>query len=203
MATELILIRHAETEWNKESKYQGHQDIKLNEKGKIQSVKLGNYPSLKEIDIIYCSDLKRAYNTALAVNKFHNVCIRQESGLREINFGEWEGMTYSDVEKEYPDLLHNWIDDPATTDPPGGEKLHDFMDRIVATFREIIKENREQNITVVTHGGVIKLYLTYLLQMPLTNQWQFNISSTGISIINIYGEKAIIQSLNNTVHLSD
>ncbi len=201
MGTKLIIVRHAETDWNKELKYQGQQDIVLNDTGKEQAVKLSNYLSDSNIDTIYSSNLKRAYSTAKKINKFHNLKIKQEKELREIDFGKWEGMTYSKIKAHYPEILKKWNQNPTLISPPAGEDLKRFKLRIVNVFAEIVEENREKNILVVTHGGAIKAYLTFILGIPLYNYWQFNISSTGISIINVYEEKYIIKSLNIIEHL--
>jgi alpha-ribazole phosphatase len=201
MAIELTLIRHAETEWNRKQKYQGHQDISLNSKGKKQAQKLSKYLSNKKIDMIYSSDLKRAYTTAQIINNFHKLKIRKKQGLKELSFGQWEGMTYDEIEKKAPDLLKQWIRNPIKTKPPGGEDLNSFHQRVINTFKEILKQNNDENILVFTHGGVIKVYLCFILNLDLKDYWKFEISSTGRTVINFYGDNCIIKSVNIVEHL--
>lgn len=201
MGTKLILVRHAETDWNKESKYQGQKDVNLNATGKSQAEKLGKYLADKKIDVIYSSDLKRASETAGIVNKYHKLQIEKDQRLREISFGDWEGMTYGEIKEVYPDNFRKWFENPVLTAPPAGETLSEFEKRIINIFSEIIEASDGRSVSVFTHGGVIKVYLSYLLGVSVQNYWQFKVSSTGVSIVSIYGEKPIIESVNITEHL--
>ncbi len=196
MATELILVRHAETDWNKDKRFQGQEDPTLNETGCKQADKLAKYLADWDIDIIYTSDLKRAFTTAEAINRYHDIQVIRENGLREIDFGKWEGLTYQEISSEYPEIVKKWNQDPASVNPPGGENLNDFRDRVGSAFTDIINNNENQTILTVSHGGTIKAYLTYLLDMPVQRYWQFETASTGISIIKFFEGKAIISSLN-------
>ncbi|MFW6006892.1 MAG: alpha-ribazole phosphatase [Bacillota bacterium] len=201
--TELILMRHGETEWNKNYRFQGQKDIELNKKGINQALKAARFLALYDLDIIYCSKLKRAVKTASIINKEHNISLEKKSYLNEITFGDWEGLTYNEIEEKYSDKLKKWNNDPWNNSPPEGETLKKFQTRIIQIQKDIIENNRGKTILTVSHGGVIKVFLAYILNMPPENYWQFNTTSTGISKVKFYGEKAIIEFINSQPHLSD
>ncbi len=202
MPVRLFLFRHGLTDWNEQKKYQGQQDIPLNNKGCKQAEKAAKCLSDRDIDLIYSSDLKRARKTAEIINNHHNLNIETKKELREINFGKWQGLTYQEIEEKYPESLKIWNRDPITNSPPAGETLKEFQNRVEKGFNNIIQGVKEGNIIVVSHGGTIKVFLTSLLEMPSENHWQFNISSTGLSIIDFYeNNKSVILTLNSVEHL--
>ena len=204
MATKMFLVRHGLTDWNQQKKYQGQKDIPLNEKGCEQARSLGKYLKAEEIDSIYSSDLKRALQTANIINENHDLEVNKKEKIREIHFGDWQGLSYSEIEEQYPQRLKKWNKDPITNCPPGGETMAVFIKRVKSGFEEIINKNQDNNILVVSHGGTIKVYLTILLEMPPKNHWQFDISSTGLSVINFYEDnKAIISAINVKKHLDE
>ncbi|MFW5976402.1 MAG: alpha-ribazole phosphatase [Bacillota bacterium] len=200
--TEVILIRHGETSWNREHRFQGHQDIKLNNKGVNQAKKAGQFLASYDIDVIYSSELERAYQTAVIINKKHRVKVIKKSGLKEINFGDWEGLTYEEIEKNNSEKIKKWNNNPWSNSPPAGESLESFYQKVVNTIDGIIEKNKGDTILIVSHGGVIKTYLTYILDMPPENYWQFDTASTGISNIKFYNNKAIIDRINSRPHLN-
>lgn len=199
--TELILVRHGETEWNHSLKFQGQMDISLNERGFKQAKKAADYLSQEKIDVVYSSDLKRAYNTAELIASYHKKKVKIEKGLREINFGEWEGLSYKEIEKEYPILINKWYNDPTSVSPPGGEGLEDFQERIVNSINNILSRHNGERVIMVSHGGSIRVYLVSILSMPLKKYWSLEVYNTGLSIIKFYNDCAILSLFNSTVHL--
>lgn len=206
MATEILCIRHGETLWNQQLKYQGHQDIKLNKNGCRQAERLGNFLGASEINLIYASDLTRARDTAEKIAAHHDLEVKMEQGLREINFGEWEGLTYREISVQYPLISKKWIEDPLSATPPGAEEVVEFEERVVKTFNDIAKKNNGKKIAVVTHGGCIKIWLTHLLGMSLKDSWKLNVDAGSISIVRIFSvseDTAALSLLNSTAHLQE
>lgn len=201
METELILLRHGETAWNKELKFQGQIDIPLNKKGIEQAQKASKYLENKEVDVIYASDLKRAIKTAKIIAISKNLEVKELKALREMSFGKWEGFTYQEIEKEQKDLLASWVEDPVTNRPTNGETLKEFKIRIEASFQQIIRDNLGKKILVVSHGGVIRVYLSILLKMPLKDNWKLNVDNTAISIVKYYEQDPVLTLLNSKFHL--
>lgn len=202
--------------WNESLKFQGQQDIPLSDKGKKQAMKTAQYFANKQIDLVYSSDLKRALQTARIIieecNKKESISkqlrIFKEKGLREMNFGNWEGLTYNDLKKKYPEIINKWYQDPTNIKPENGEKVKDFQQRIITSIDQIIKKTNDNkdneecnNILLITHGGSIRMYLAYLLQMPLELYWRIGLKNCSVSIIKFYRKDPVIELLNFTDHL--
>ena len=201
MEKEIFLVRHGETDFNKELRYQGHMDVDLNQKGYLQAQKISKRLSTQKIDEVYSSDLKRAKNTAEVIVDPHNLKLNTRKGLREIDVGDWEGLTYDDLRKDYPDLIKKWYDNPISVSPPGGETLNEFEKRVVDCFHEIINQCQGEKIAIIAHGGTIRILLANLLEIPLNKNWQIEIHNTGLSIIKLIEKYPVIKLLNSTYHL--
>jgi alpha-ribazole phosphatase len=157
----LYLIRHGETELNKQSRFIGRTDIGLSEKGKLQAEALAKRLCSVDIKAIYSSDLLRAVQTAEPIAICHNMSINLDKSLREIDFGAWEGKTYSEIEELDSVHLHAWLEDPVNTNIPDGEPWQDFKNRIKEAIDRIIKAEKDGDIVVVSHGGPIKLLVSH------------------------------------------
>ncbi len=204
MKTEIILVRHGETKWNDMHRYQGIKDIELNDRGYEQAQKVKKYLVNKEIDYIYASDLKRARNTAEIIGEAHNLEINTLQGLREINFGEWEGMNFKEIDKEYPRLFAQWKDNPASVSPPGGEMVEELQTRVVNSIEKILSQQKQDSkIIVVSHGGAIRVMLAYYLKIPLQFFWRIEIDNVSVSKVVFFDGTPIIKSINCTSHLKN
>ena len=136
--TKLILVRHGETEWNKDWRYQGQADLPLNKEGRRQALKLAKRLKEEKISAILSSDLKRAYQTANIIAKSHHLRVKKRTALREINYGVFEGLLLEEVKKRYKTILERWWDDPLSTRIPEGETLKEFKRRVSAVYEEIV-----------------------------------------------------------------
>ena len=201
MEKEILLIRHGETDFNKELRYQGHMDVDLNETGYMQAQKISERLSTQPIDVVYSSDLKRAKYAAEVIAAPHQLELNTSRGLREIDFGDWEGLTYDDLRRDYPDLIKKWYDNPVSVRPPGGEMLSEFKQRVVDCLQGVIKNCEEEKIAIIAHGGTIRVWLAHLLEIPLNKNWRIEIHNTGLSIIKLYEDYPVIKLLNSTYHL--
>ena len=203
METDLFLIRHGETEWNKVLRYQGQTDIDLNETGFNQARLLSKRLKNKKIDRIYSSDLKRAANTASIVAEPHELKLRKEKKLREICFGEWEGMNYEEIIQEYPEIFKKWRNDPVSVPPPEGETFLEFQKRVIDIINKIKDLHAGERVAVVAHGGTIRVYLAHILGMPLEGNRKLSIHNTSLSHIKVYDNRPVLKSLNSICHLKD
>ena len=121
---------------------------------------------------------------------------------REIKLGRWEGQEFKTVKNEDPQALQAWIDDPVKKPPPGGEGLAEFQNRVISAFNEILAEKYERT-AVVSHGGVIRVYLVYILDMPLVNYQMLSPSNTGVTKITFNNGSPSLRFFNCTHHLKD
>lgn len=197
----IIIVRHGETLWNKELRYQGQTDIELNETGIRQAQLLAERLKKEKISAVYSSDLKRAYKTAQLICKYHNVKIKKTKYLREIHYGVWEGMLLQDVKEKYPDILRKWWEDPQNANIPGAEPPNVFIERIRNITDKIISQTKG-NVLIVTHGGPIKIMIVHLLGIDLSCLVYFRQDNTSLNIIEIDGERRVLTLMNDTCHLS-
>lgn len=198
MLTELYLMRHGETDWNKNSIFQGQTDIALNKKGIEEAKKAAQIFADLKLDFIYSSDLIRTKNTALFIARSKKMKINESKKIREISFGDWEGLNYKEIEKKFPDDLAKWKDDLINNNPTCGEKILNFKARIKDFFQEILNKHQGEKILVVTHGGVIKIYLTIVLAMKSKDFWKFQIDNCSITELKFYDNDPILSKLNFT-----
>lgn len=197
----IYLVRHGETDWNKEDRCQGHIDIELNDEGVKQAEFVAERLLCEEIHAVYCSNLKRAFRTAEIIAKRSNLVITKSEALNEINFGEWEGLTFEEMRKR-PDYDYSaWRLTPHTAGFPGEGSLHNVQKRVMKYVDEIILQNTGKNILIVSHGGVIKLIVLGLLGIGLEVYNKFYITNTSVSILHVDKDKRYLKTLNDTCHI--
>jgi len=194
----LILVRHSESTWNRLKKVQGARNPRLSEKGKKQAQLLAQRFKEMRFDAVYSSHLSRAYETAEILTN-SNICILED--LQEIKLGVWEGKTINQVNKEYKELSRQWYQEPLGVKIPGGETILEFRERIVQAFDRIKAQHQNQEVLVVTHGGVITVYLAHLLEMNLNKVWSITVKNSSITLLNFYKNIPYVLLFNDTCHL--
>lgn len=156
-ATRVIAIRHGETAWNVDNRIQGQLDIGLNEAGLWQAARVAQALSDEPIDTIYASDLSRAWQTAQAIAEVVACPLRPDLGLRERAFGEFEGLTYAEIEATWPDMSRQWRQREPLWAPPGGESLVVLRERVLTTVTHLAAQHIGGQIVLVAHGGVMDM----------------------------------------------
>lgn len=154
-ATRVLLIRHGETDWNVQTRLQGHTDIPLNATGRWQAGRLRAALQGETLDAVYSSDLQRALHTAQAVAEATGAPLRPEPALRERGFGCFEGLTYAEVEARWPADARRWRLREPGFGPAGGENLIDFHARCIAAAARLAAAHPGGSIALVAHGGVL------------------------------------------------
>ncbi len=201
MTTRLLLVRHGETDFNAQKRFQGQMDITLNANGRCQAIALAKKLTNEHIDIVVSSDLKRASETAAIVMADRAVEIVCDGRLRELNFGTWEGMTYAEIQASDPQALATWEGDLMYIAPPGGETVSQFSSRVRSVLRAIQAKYTGQTILIVAHGGVLQLVLCTLLGLSAERFWQFRLQNASLSEVTLHPAGAIIQNVNDTSYL--
>jgi len=194
----LLLIRHGQTNWNLEQRFQGQSDIPLNETGRKQAQALAEQLAAEPFDAVYSSDLQRATETADIIRKSG---FQPDARLREVNFGDWEGLTYDEIKSKHPDTLAAWESDIFKNAPPHGETLEGLAIRVQSMLDELREKHKDQRILIVAHGGVLQTLICLALKLPPTMYWQFHLSTASLSEVAFYPAGAILNSLNDTSHL--
>ncbi len=201
MTTRLLLVRHGETDFNAQKRFQGQMDVPLNANGRLQATVLAKKIAEEHIDVVVASDLKRASETAEIVMAGRGVEIVVDGRLRELNFGAWEGMTYAEIQESDPQTLSTWEGDLMFIAPPGGETVSQFSGRVRSILRAIQAKYAGKTILIVAHGGVLQLLLCTLLGLSADRFWQFRLQNASLSEVSLHQAGAIIQNINDTSHL--
>ena len=204
MNTIITLVRHGETKWNTLGRFQGCQDTNLSNKGILQAQYL-NKRFANNFDYIYTSPLKRAMKTAEIISKSSNTAFMVELGLREINFGEWEGLTIKEIEANFPEKFIEWRNDEVNGPMCGGDlSIKKASIRAKKVILKIAKEHPGNNIIIVAHGGIIKAGLIGIFDLKMTMYHKIILGNTSVCKI-IFDDKlsSKIITLNDTSHLPD
>jgi broad specificity phosphatase PhoE len=155
--TNLVLIRHGETDWNVEGRYQGQADPPLNDKGIAQSMELAEHLEKFELDLLYTSPLKRSAQTAQIAADRLKIPLFIERRLMEIHQGDWQTRLRAEINELYPDLFRRWESEPWEVSPPNGETLYQVQERVVAAVEEIRAKHPQDRVGLVTHRIPIAL----------------------------------------------
>jgi alpha-ribazole phosphatase len=164
-----VFIRHAET--GMAGRYCGHSDLDLNTRGRVQLTELIRQLSPDPFDVVYSSDLRRASSTAQAIAAARNIPRVLRPALREIHFGDWESMTWEEIEHLDPEYARKWVAAHPNLPAPRGESFQSFETRILEEVHHLLGCNRG-SIAVVTHGGVLRVVLRHLLGRSDQEAWE-------------------------------
>ena len=181
----LIFIRHGQTDWNLQGKIQGSYDSNLNEAGINQAMKLSevllnlNYSFSR----IYTSPQKRALQTAKILSEYSNIDYCAIDDLKEINMGEWEGLSWKEVEENYPVEYREWYLNRRYTKTPEGESYQDMLERVLKAIHKIINENNE-DVVIVSHSAVIMCLQCYVTNTPFNDMLKFKTKNANITEID-------------------
>jgi len=215
LTTRLLIVRHGQTAWNIDGRFQGQLDIPLDEVGQEQAAAVAHrlaqafqHP-LEGPVTIYASDLSRAWQTARSIQNAITEATQPEPilplvlepRLREMHFGEWQGLTYAEIQACQPAALAAWEADWLNNAPPGGETLGQLVERIRAVYLEILAAHPDGTALVVGHGGALQTLICLALGLPPERFWQLRLDNTGLADLRIYPEGAILNLFNDTCHL--
>ena len=202
----LILVRHGETYWNKEGLVQGGgSDIELNDTGANQAHKLASFLKNENIAAIVSSPLRRAISTAEAIASQHQLPIEVDYGLREIEVGELEGLSLSNLSTTFSQFLMRWWQGGGAERLPGGESLIELQKRAWATIERLLAQHKASperkegaTIVAVSHYFVILAIILKALDLPLEYFTKFKVDPGGVSILEIENYRTRLVAFNDT-----
>ena len=184
MTTTVLLVRHGQTFGNVEQTFCGHTDTELTPLGIAQAEALGRRLKGQKIDAAYASDLSRARMTAQhALAQSHPLPIQLDADLREMHYGEWEGLAGAALRESHKDLLRDFF--LCRAPAPGGETVAQIRDRTAGAVRRIAAAHIGQTVLVVSHGNAIAALLAEMLQMPIESSWSFAVENTSLTRMQI------------------
>ncbi len=203
--TEIVLIRHGETAWNRERRMQGQTDTPLSEIGRAQAEALGQRMARhpKSFSAIYSSDLSRAYDTAAAIARLTGHEIRRDSALRERTFGILEGLTYAEMVQKYPEEHARFSQRDPDYAVPGGESPRQFYERGLACINAIADAHPGECVVVVTHGMVLDTLHRAAHKLPLIEKREAPLFNASLNTFRRDGGTWIEVAWGDIQHLTD
>ncbi|WP_218082879.1 histidine phosphatase family protein [Anthocerotibacter panamensis] len=199
--TKLWLVRHGQTDFNAQSRFQGWCDPALNPLGQEQAKALASRLAAQPWQAAYTSDLSRAAQTAHILLQGHGLVAQPLSGLRETHFGQGEGLTWEQMHQRYPQQVRQWQEDRVNQALPDGESLTSVAHRAILALKDEILPEAHGDILVVAHGGTIAMLLCVLMHIDLAYFWQWRVDLCSLTKLEIYAEGAILLLFNDTSHL--
>ena len=220
---DLLFIRHGETDWNRQQRFQGQIDVPLNANGERQAARLAQRLAAESHDQLFSSDLQRARQTAAPLAEAWQMPVVAVAGLREQSFGVLEGLDVPTIQARHPDLWQLWLQQDADFAPPGGESQRQFHGRVLGAVKELAatasasasasangsangSENgrgngRGKRLVVVTHGGVLDMLWRSVHGLPLSGLRACAIPNTGINRLCFAGGALQIEVWGDDAHL--
>lgn len=185
--TRVYLARHGEVENVASAVYNGQTDVPINAVGREQMLALLERVRDRNISAVYCSDLSRNMEGAEIIAGGMGLPYEKLSALRERNFGEWEGLTYEEIGRDYPELFEYWRKDLTAVRPPGGgESSYDLSERVLAAYLPLVQKHRGENIFIVGHGGVNRMVLAHAIKLEIRYIFRMDQSFGCLNIIDYY-----------------
>jgi broad specificity phosphatase PhoE len=201
MSLRLIVVRHAETDWNREHRYQGRQDTPLSALGRVQAQAAGRMLSSQALVAVWSSPLARARETALAIAAPQRLSVREDAAFQEMAFGDWEGLSRDEVNARFPALYRAWAETPHLARLPGAETLAEVRARVLAGLETLRAAHDGHTICLVAHGISIRILILEALGLGLDRLWSLQVSSSGISELEFRDDWASVHRMNTLVHL--
>lgn len=194
----LILVRHALTVDNQKSRLSGHIDSSISEEGKEQIDKITNYLKDFDIDKIYTTTSSRTKDTVKKLSELKSIEIIEKESLKEISFGDFEGLTFDEIKDKYPKEFQDMIENGYEYKYPNGESLIDSYNRVCIELDNIISNNDDRTILICSHGGTIRNIITYLISNSYKYHWNFKIDNGSVTILEVQDGFTVITAMNNT-----
>jgi probable phosphoglycerate mutase len=200
--TSLIFIRHGETDWNRQGRFQGQIDVPLNTMGQAQADRLGQRLADEPVDVLVCSDLQRTQATAAPLARALGLQPRLQPLWREQHFGVLEGLDVPTIQREHGPLWSQWIRHEADYALPGGaESNNAFYARVGQALDDLLAQHAGQRVAVVTHGGVLDMLWRRVHRLPLQGPRACDIPNTGINRLRWRGDALVIEHWADAAHL--
>jgi len=201
--TELVLIRHGETDMNRELRFQGHVNVGLNAVGHEQARRLAARMAGEKADAVYVSDLLRARQTADPIAGELATPYVTEAGLREQHFGRVDGMRVEDIQRDHPQAWAGWLRFEEDFAMPEGESTRAFHARVMEAVQRLVATHPGQTVVVVTHGGVLDMIWRTARSLGLSGPRQSEIPNAGLNRIRVRENSYDILAWGDTRHLAD
>ena len=201
MSLRLLLLRHGETAWNRERRYQGWTDPPLSAEGLLQAEAAARELKEHAFAAVYASPLRRARDTAAAIAAPHGLEVETDPAFKELAFGQWEGLTLDEARAGFPSVYDGWAKTPHLFSPPGGESLAQARERVLAGLERLRAGHPDAIVCLVAHGIPVRILILEVLGLPLERIWSLHSAPTGISELEFRDDWTALHRMNTLVHL--
>ena len=198
----LILVRHGETPWNKEGRFQGQSQIGLSEHGIMQAKRIPKALIPMKPEAIYTSPLTRTLMTAQEISRELPIPVVPLEGIKEADLGKLEGVTGQQMRTQYADIYNAWREDPSDVVFPGGESIRQLQDRAWRAFEDIEKTHREGIVVAVSHNFAIRTILCRFIGLPLSGFHMLRVDLASVSVLQANFRSRQVITINDRCHLS-
>ena len=197
----VVLVRHGQTDWNESGVFRGRIDVGLNKNGFKQAELVGEALKQVVVDAVYSSPLTRAMDTAAAIAVQHGLEVRINKAFDDMNFGDWQGLSRSEVEQQYPDLFQVWLTAPQKARIPKGETLEQVRRRLLSGLESLYELYPEGAVVIVSHGLTNKVLLCAMLGLYNEHFWKVKQDNAAINVFKYTGQGSKVFLMNDTTHL--
>ena len=201
MTTRFVLLRHGETHWNLQSRIQGQEDSQLTPTGVAQARALAERMREERFEALVASDLGRAMSTALHIAQATGHAVLADPRLRERNYGACQGLTYGELDHQYPDLFSSVREVDPDFPVPGGESRREFHDRVKGSFEALAREHAGKRVVVVSHGGVLAMLYRAVHGIPIGAPHPIPIRNCSYNALAWDRGRWTVEAWGDTVHL--
>src|SRR5215468_67187 len=201
MSLRVLLLRHAETAWNRERRYQGWTDTPLSAAGLQQAEAAARELKEHPFVAVYSSPLQRARETAALIASAHGLEVVTDPAFKELGFGEWEGLTLDEARGRDAVLYEGWAKTPHLVSPPGAETLDQVRERVRGGLERLRARHHDQVVCVVAHGIPVRILILEALGLGLDRIWSLHSAPTGISELEFRDDWTAVHRMNTLVHL--
>ena len=198
--TEIILVRHGETEWNVQEVFRGRTDVELNQTGIKQAELLAEHLSHLKLDAIYSSPLRRAVKTAEIIASRQRLNVEIAPGLIDFDYGKWQGLSHQEVKDKYKKLYTEWLKNPHQVKMSDGETLDEVRKRALMVVNEVIAKH-DGTIALVSHRVVNKVLICALLGLDNSHFWNIRQDNCGTTTFTYENKRFVLTEHNNTSYL--
>ena len=195
MTTTIVLVRHGETDWNRERRFQGHDDIPLNDDGRAQVAELAGRLAAERFAAAYASPLRRAAESAEILAAQLSLEVRTSGALKEVDVGSWSGLTVSEVQERFPEGFSRWID-WRVVGWDDGERYEEFSRRVLEGLLEIAARHPGEQVLAVTHGGPIRAALAASEGLGLGDPRGRNVALANCAVVRIAVRDGVLEAVD-------
>ena len=198
---QIILVRHGQTQWNKEERFRGRADIDLDEVGVKQAEAAADWIADWPVSAIYSSPLRRAMTTAGILASKLDLEVKPLPGIIDLDFGKWQGMSAEEAIADDAELFNKWLYSPHEVTFPGGESLAEVRERAAAAVESVVAQYPDKTIVLVSHRAICKILILYLLGLDNSHFWQISQDVCAVNLFEIRDGVPSTLFLNDTCHL--